>query len=242
MQTGMAAPKKLKIAKIELDIQPSELENIDSLFDLYSKKIRDLEILDRSLETTNRAKEIMASLLSTMQKEAANDNVPGLRVEVKNLERTIIQRLAERPEDLHRLRSRQFEELVCALLADMGYEVQLTQATKDGGRDILAVVKTSVGELLTIVECKKYRKDRPVSIHEIRSFLFTVREKDRASFGLLATTSYFSRDSINLAADYAYQLKLEDFEGVHTWLKKYGTWTQGKDSGFWLPDRAKQGG
>ncbi|MFN0244735.1 MAG: restriction endonuclease [Planctomycetota bacterium] len=216
-------------------IQPSEVEDIDTLFELYARKVRELEIISNSLALTERLRTNIGGMFGAMTAQAANDNVQAAVVEVRQLERKIVQQLVRRPSDLHRMEPRHFEELVCALLADMGLEVKLTPATRDGGRDILAAWKTPVGELLTIVECKRYRPDRPVAVREIRSFLYTIRDGDRASCGMLATTSYFSKDAANLAADYVYQLNLKDARDIKQWLERYGTWTQSKSSGFWLP-------
>lgn len=221
------------------DFSPGDVQDIGSLFDLYSAKVRELEAINNSLQITERAKTMVSSTLDDIMRRAANDNVSPVNIEIYNLERKIVEQLVKRPDDLYKLASRQFEELVCALLSDMGYEVKLTPETRDGGRDIIAVARTSIGELLTIVECKRYRAENPVSVSEIRSFLFTVRESDRASCGMFATTSYFSRDAANLAADYFYQLKLKDVQDIRTWLQQYGTWTQADKGGFWLPEPIK---
>jgi restriction endonuclease Mrr len=221
------------------DASPVDVQDIGHLFDLYSGKVRELEAIHNSIQITESAKAMVSGTLEEIMRRAANDNLPSVRIEIYNLERKIVEQLVKRPDDLYKLASRQFEELVCALLSDMGYEVKLTPETRDGGRDILAVAKTSIGELLTIIECKRYRAENPVSVSEIRSFLFTVRESDRASCGMFATTSYFSRDAANLAADYFYQLKLKDVQDIRTWLQQYGTWTQADRGGFWLPAPSK---
>lgn len=62
-----------------------------------------------------------------------------------------------------------------------------------------------------------------------------MRRGDCASCGLLATTSYFSKDAANLAANYAYQMKLRHFEGVKEWIARYGTRSQVERGGFWFP-------
>ena len=128
-----------------------------------------------------------------------------------------------------------FEEFVAELLSRMGLAVHLTSQTRDGGRDILATMKSPVGELLTIVECKKNSPHRPVGIDIIERFLYTIREKDRASLGLIATTSYFSADAQKEASQYPWQLKLKDFEGLQGWLRLHGTYFEETKSGLWLP-------
>ena len=53
----------------------------------------------------------------------------------------LIERLRVQPQAIYDLPPRKFEELIAELLDDLGYEVELTPATGDGGKDI-AVAKT----------------------------------------------------------------------------------------------------
>ena len=46
------------------------------------------------------------------------------------------------PRRLYELKPRQFEELVAEIWDAFGFEVELTQQTRDGGKDILAIRKT----------------------------------------------------------------------------------------------------
>ena len=71
--------------------------------------------------------------------------------------------LKKQPKDIYKLTPRQYEELVAELFRDMGYDVTLTKATRDGGKDILAAIKTEIGQLLCLVEAKRYREDRKFS-------------------------------------------------------------------------------
>lgn len=90
----------------------------------------------------------------------------------------IIERLRRQPASIFELPSRQFEELVAELLADLGYEVELTQATRDGGKDILAYMDTPHGKLLCLVEAKRYRHDRPVGVELVRQLYGTLVDAD----------------------------------------------------------------
>jgi restriction endonuclease Mrr len=227
----------------ELASYPNNLDQIlgaingtalEQIFELYSEKLEELKILERSQQNTIRASQALNGIFSDLQANIHN-NPPPQKLELVNLEREIIRLLQEQPEQIHQIKPRQFEEIVCALLVDMGLDVHLTPQTRDGGRDILAVSRTPFGELLMLVECKRYNPENPISVDQIRSFLYTVRDGDRASCGLLATTSYFSKDAANLAANYAYQMKLRDFEGVKEWIARYGAWSQVERGGFWFP-------
>ena len=59
---------------------------------------------------------------------------------------------------------RQFEELICEILAGFGWEVQLTPATRDGGYDMFAISQDLVAGVQTswIIECKKYSAEKKV--------------------------------------------------------------------------------
>ena len=122
------------------------------------------------------------------------------------------------------------------LLRDMGYEVELTPETRDGGRDILAAFGLPHGEILTLVECKRFRPDRKVGIDILERFLWVMDRRDKASCGLIATTFYFSPEAIATERDYQWRLRLRDFEGLKEWLGKYGSWTRNNRMGLWLPD------
>jgi restriction system protein len=70
----------------------------------------------------------------------------------------MVDALKKRPEDISKLSSRKYEELVAELLSDIGYDVELTPATRDGGKDILAYFKTDCGTFLCLVEAKRFRR------------------------------------------------------------------------------------
>jgi hypothetical protein len=74
--------------------------------------------------------------------------------------RRMIEGLKKQPKDIFKLTPRQCEELIAELFRDTGYDVMLTQATRDGGKDVLASIKTECGDLLCLVQAKHYRQDR----------------------------------------------------------------------------------
>lgn len=53
-------------------------------------------------------------------------------------------------------------------------------------------------------------------------FLYTIRDKDKASLGLLATTSYFTGGAHAAAKEKQYVLKLADKDEVLGWIGRYG--------------------
>ena len=100
-----------------------------------------------------------------------------------------------------------------------GFKVELTQATRDGGVDLYLVQHTAFGRLLTVVDCKRHRADRPVGVGVVRQMLGTVNDTG-ASAGVVATTSRFSKDAEKLAGRYPFRLGLQDYFDLHTMLRR----------------------
>jgi hypothetical protein len=138
--------------------------------------------------------------------------------------KAMIAGLKKQPKDIYKLTSRQYEELVAELLHDIGYEVALTKATRDGGKDILASMKTELGEFLCLVEAKHYREDRKIGVSLVRTLYGTLRDF-QASSAMLVTTSSYSRDAGTLQQRHRYELSLRDYTDVAGWIQRYGSHT-----------------
>lgn len=130
----------------------------------------------------------------------------------------LIGKLSRSPELLHSLEPRKFEELIAELLEREGLNVHLTPATRDGGRDILAFHQTPVGKHLYLVECKRHQPENPVGIAVVQR-LYGVVAQERATSGLIVTTSLFSKDALAFADTVKYQIGLKDYEAIKRWLR-----------------------
>ncbi|HCG7974711.1 TPA: restriction endonuclease [Vibrio parahaemolyticus] len=128
--------------------------------------------------------------------------------------------LKKNPEKMYDLTPRKFEELVASILKDMGFDVELTKATRDGGRDIIAYVRNSVRSYLTHIECKKYAPDNKVGVGIIREVM-GVHNLRQATKSIIVTTGFFSRDAIKEAEMAKNHLDLKDFNDLKCWLQQY---------------------
>lgn len=126
--------------------------------------------------------------------------------------------LKSNPELLYELSPRGFEKLVAEILGRLGYEVELTPKTRDGGRDITAAKRDHLGSFLYFVECKRYAPDHPVGVRLVRE-LNGVVQAERATAGILATTSYFTSDAREFQERMSFQLSLKDYLGIQHWLR-----------------------
>jgi hypothetical protein len=132
----------------------------------------------------------------------------------------LISQLSKNPDEMYRMDPRSFEELVAQLLSREGFDVTLTPPTKDGGRDVLAVENTAAGQHLYLVECKRQARHRPVSVDIVRA-LYGVVEEEKATGGLLVTTSHFSSDAWKFRDGISYRMALRDYDTLVEWLARY---------------------
>jgi restriction endonuclease Mrr len=133
---------------------------------------------------------------------------------------SLVERLQKSPQSVHELTPRQYEELLADLLDDMGYEVELTPATRDGGKDIMAYMNTAHGKILCLVEAKKYRSDRTVGVSLVRELFGTLADANATS-AMLVTTSSFSPDAKAFQQRHEYKLALRDYGNVVDWIDRY---------------------
>ncbi|MFI5398617.1 MAG: restriction endonuclease [Candidatus Binatia bacterium] len=125
--------------------------------------------------------------------------------------------LAKHPNVLRDLDWRRFEEVVAALLEKSGFTVHLQRGTKDGGVDIIAANHVDVDNIVMLVQCKQVR--RYVGVEVVRQLHGVVQQR-RATMGLVATTSYFTRSAIEFREPVAATLMLRDFNEISAWLKR----------------------
>jgi restriction endonuclease Mrr len=135
------------------------------------------------------------------------------------VDRALIERFAKYPDDVRLIDRRRFEELVAELFAGFGYETELTQRTRDGGKDIIAIRRREV-DLRFLIECKRPDPGNPVGVRPVRELL-GVKVDDGATKAILATTTYFTPDAKLFSERHRWELELKDFEAVKAWIAQY---------------------
>lgn len=144
-------------------------------------------------------------------------DINNICIDVSEINDWILNELNKNPTDLYKLSSYRFEELIAEILIRKGYKVELTPATRDGGKDIYAVSQNDLGSFLYIVECKKYKPTHKVGVNVLRD-LYGVLSKERATYGVVVTTSYFSKPAQEFQQDVTFQMSLQDFSSIKKWL------------------------
>jgi len=123
------------------------------------------------------------------------------------------------PAAVFNLTPRQFEEYTAELFEKRGYKVKLTPETRDGGKDLLIIQGDMLGEFLIYTECKRYAPDNPIGVRIVRELFGTIIA-DRATAGIIVTSSYFSPDAIVFTEKIKHQMSLVDFVKLKKWIEQ----------------------
>lgn len=130
--------------------------------------------------------------------------------DVREVNDWIVRRVRQDPELVHMLTPRQFEQLSAELFTRLGYDVELTPASGDGGKDLIIVKRSDLGTMMTYVECKHYAPNQRVGVGVVRT-LHGVVDQGRATSGMVLTSSRFTRGALNFQRSLEYRLSLKDY-------------------------------
>jgi restriction endonuclease Mrr len=99
--------------------------------------------------------------------------------------------------DVYSISPRRFEELIEDVFKHLGYRTRLTQATRDGGADIIILDKH--GGEQAIVEVKRYAEQRRVGVGLVRQLIGSqyLHHVDKS---FLVTSSTFTQEAISIAS------------------------------------------
>jgi Holliday junction resolvasome RuvABC ATP-dependent DNA helicase subunit len=108
--------------------------------------------------------------------------------------------------DLMRLSGIEFEQLAVTLLRNLGFTAEMTKATGDGGIDIEAVLDRPLVGGRYLIQCKRFAPDTLVGSPTVREFYGALVADRRAVKGILITTSSFSAQAREFAANLPIEL------------------------------------
>lgn len=118
--------------------------------------------------------------------------------------------------DINSLSGIEFENICKNLIENMGFSVETTKASGDGGIDLIANNHEPVLSGRYIIQCKRYSGSVGEPI--IRD-LYGVITSERANKGILITTGYFTKSAITFAE--GKPIELIDGEQLDILLEKY---------------------
>jgi hypothetical protein len=131
----------------------------------------------------------------------------------------LIEYFAKHPERLRELEWRKFEELLDAIFRNLGYVTELGPGRGDQGIDLRLIRRDPIGDLVTLVQAKRYSSDRPIELEAVAA-LYGVVENKGANRGLFVTTSRYLPSARQFAGQQSQRLVLADSQDVAHWCRK----------------------
>ncbi|WP_328383484.1 restriction endonuclease [Micromonospora zamorensis] len=184
-------------------------------------------VLDLLPHSPQQAIDAITGYLNAYRGLRPNDRSIGLLDAVAVIRARWIDDLTNRAEALFRLGPRDMEELVAALYKKLGYNIELTPPSRDGGRDVLAVREVPGQREVIEIECKTHTS--PVGVEYVRC-LRGVIERNRTNRGVLVAIGRFTRGAYREAAADS-RIELIDGEALMQMLNaNFGP--------LWVEDRA----
>lgn len=187
------------------------------LYNIYHSDETSLE----EKEETNEVNEIIISeiLLPDTEKKIHIEDSPLITLSPVNDQ--VLKYLSENPEEIYKLSDTDFEVLMAEIYSKLGYDVIRTQQTRDGGKDIIIRKPEVIGDFIYYVECKKYAPKRHIGVGIVKNLVGTV-VTDRVNGGILATTSFFTKDAIQLIKNNKWncQIQMHDYDKIRNLLDK----------------------
>lgn len=95
-----------------------------------------------------------------------------------------------RPEDLLKLKWRDFEILIYEILRKQGFGVELGPGRGDGGIDLTLIQKDPIGDILTAVQVKRFRSDRKIDLQAVQALHGAAVANEMAKSAFVTTSDY----------------------------------------------------
>jgi len=172
-------------------------------------------------EETDQNEEIDSKIVSEIFSLGQENKKESGIITLSPVNDRVLKYLSENPEEFYRLDGKQFEIVMEEIYRKLGYKVERTQVSRDGGKDIIIRKPEILGDFIYYVECKRHSIKRPIGVGILRN-LITVVNTDSVNGGILATTSYFTRDAKKYIDEnkYGYQIQMHDFDTIRSLLNK----------------------
>jgi Restriction endonuclease len=128
----------------------------------------------------------------------------------------LYEHFAKYPNDLQKLKHRDFEVLLSRIFIAQGFNVELGPGTGDGGVDVKLWYRDKIGDVLTYVQAKRYSPKNAIELEAVAA-LSGVVHTDGATNGLFVTTSRYLKSAQKFAAAVRSKIQLKDSSDVAEW-------------------------
>jgi restriction system protein len=182
------------VSAVQQVISAAILQNLDKMILLsrsgFSRSAR--TVLDRHLPTTVELVDIpLLRAWATRLGAAQSDPERSAAVQaITELSATLARIVAVNPFELDHVEWRDLERLISVVFAGLGFQVTLTPAAKDGGRDLILQFSVERANRSFIVEAKHWRSRQKVGKGHLTNFVKVMAAESRDGGLFLATYGY----------------------------------------------------
>lgn len=134
-----------------------------------------------------------------------------------NLE--LMEYISRHPSKLDELKWREFELLLEAVFRNQGYQTQIGTGYRDGGIDLRLLKHDNIGEVVTLVQAKRYDNSIPIRLEAVQA-LAAVVDDNKANRGLFVTTSRYYPSAKKFAERQEHRIVLADSNDVAQWCTR----------------------
>ena len=120
-----------------------------------------------------------------------DDRIYGISDAMDIIEEKYIKSASDKNAYIFSLTSREFEILIAILYEALGYKVNLTKATREGGKDIIAEINENERKEKVFVECKLY-KTCELKKETVRALGYTMLSEE-ATRAVIFTSGYATK-------------------------------------------------
>ncbi|MBX5180315.1 restriction endonuclease [Rhizobium lentis] len=124
---------------------------------------------------------------------------------------------AANPDDLHRLGWRDYEILLARIFQTQGFSVELGPGQGDGGVDIRLLQRDPIGDVLTLVQAKKYSPRNKIGLETVQAI--TGAAFVQGANGMVVTTSSYLPGAREFAARTSGRIDLVTSDEVTAWCR-----------------------
>ena len=179
-------------------LQPYTLgvDTVDT-YEFYKEYVQDQVNKEKNLQTYELCMNQLKSLKALgMYFDAEciympDDRIYGISDAMDIIEEKYIKSASDKNAYIFSLTSREFEILIAILYEALGYKVNLTKATRDGGKDIIAEINENERKEKVFVECKLY-KTCELKKETVRALGYTMLSEE-ATRAVIFTSGYATK-------------------------------------------------
>ena len=125
---------------------------------------------------------------------------------------------AENAQDFHRLAPREFETLISSIFSARGWRTELGPGSGDKGVDLRIWQRDPIGDLLTLVQVKRYAPNNPIELEAVAALSAHV-DRHQANRGLFITSSRYLPGVREFAQKAGSRLILADSSNLTKWCE-----------------------